>query len=71
MYVLIFYPSCLVIECISVQVGLVKMFLGLLQLEGKAIAGEAERMKKGRECVCVCVCVCGGGGRRGGVKVGL
>ena len=46
---LIIYPSCLVIECISVQVGLVKMFLGLLQLGG-------------REMVCVCVCVGGGGG---------
>ena len=56
-YVLIFYPSCLVIECISVQVGLVKMFLGLLQLEGKAIAGEAERTKEERESVCVCVCL--------------
>ena len=57
-YVLIFYPSCLVIECISVQVGLVKVFLGLLQLGGKAMAGEAERTKEGRESVCVC-----GGGK--------
>lgn len=45
------YSSCLVIECISVQVGLVKMFLGLLQLgeRGMGGGGEGQREKKGTE----------------------
>ena len=46
---LIIYPSCLVIERISVQVGLMKMFLGLLQLRGREMAGrqrEKERTER-------------------------